>query len=195
MQSEQQVNNKYLISIFPCHTVVNTFRKRRRRVGGGSFRVAGVFLGVGRLEWLSAFFVSKSVLFSSWGSQFGPSFWNTWFTSETKPGGGLWPLLERLTTPWSPTALRERVCVCCVHICLSVICQNSWRYKKDKKIKGLMAIKNLKKIMENSKQHEMYRDSHIFLYSVRRWGVSRWRWILVGFFSSSVSGCHGECFE
>lgn len=38
--------------------------------------------------------------------------------------------------------------------------------KMIKKNKGSMAINSFKKTMENSAWHEMYRDGHIFLYSV-----------------------------
>lgn len=63
-----------------------------------------------------------------------------------------------------------------------------------------MAINSFKKTMENSAWHEMYRDGHIFLYSVMGGVVHIVNWEGEGFKKfflslNYVPGCHGECFR
>lgn len=98
-------------------------------------------------------FGQSSVLFSLWGSPLRPS-----FTSLMKSGGGntdsYCNALER-RGPWLP----------CVSVCTSVclICQISWRKKNTKKLRAWWQLTFYGKLWKP----KMYRDGHIFIYSVR----------------------------
>lgn len=106
-------------------------------------------------------FGQSSVLFGLWGSPLHPSFWSTWFTSLTKSGGGTLALTVTPQNAVIPDCLAWVCAYVYAHLCVSNLPE--FLKKKRKKLRAWWQLTFYGKLWKP----KMYRDGHIFIYSVR----------------------------